>query len=100
MNQEFLPYIAGALQWARARKKFAEVWFLLIVAAASFVFYLMAHPTDAFSVPWNMIVLGWWEQAKTILATVQVISSTSNVVVAVRGDNPVPGMVPVTDSQP
>lgn len=101
MNQELLPYIGGALQWARAQKKFSEVWFLLIVAVSSFGFYLLAHPTDAFSVPWNVIVTGWWEQAKTILAMVQTISSGSNVIASMRkpGD-PVPAALPVTDSQP
>lgn len=101
MTQELLPYIAGLLQWARARKKFAEAWFLLIVAGSSFGFYLMAHPNDAFSSGWLTVISGWWEQAKTILATVQIISSGSNVYVAARGaEKPIPAVVPVTDSQP
>lgn len=94
MIQEILPYIAGALQWARARKKFADAWYAGIVVVASFGFYMLQHPADAFAVPWNEIVAGWWEQAKTILAITQAISTGSNIAddLGVKG-------VPVTDSK-
>lgn len=102
MNQELLPYIAAALQWARAQKRFSEAWFLGIVVLASFGFYLLAHPTDAFRFPWNEVVALWWEQAKTILAATQLVSSGANVINAMRPNpkSPVPALLPVTNSQP
>lgn len=95
MLQEALPYIATALQWARAQAKFSELYFALIVAASSFGFYMLAHPSDAFSQPWNLIVSGWWEQAKTILASVQATSTVANIAVKMgaNGKNP---LIPVT----
>lgn len=99
MLQELLPYLAGLLQWARARKQFAEVWYLGIVAAASFAFYMFAHPQDAFSVPWPQILSGWWEQAQVILAMTQVISSGANVIQSRRNGAAVPSALPVTNSQ-
>lgn len=95
MLQEVLPYIAIALQWARAQAKFSEVYFALIVVVSSFGFYLMAHPTDAFSQPWNLVVAGWWEQAKTILASVQATSTVANIAVKMGMSNKSP-LIPVT----
>lgn len=95
MIQEVLPYLSVALQWARAQEKFSEVWFAAIVVVASFGFYLWAHPNDAFALPWQQIVSGWWEQAKTILALVQATSTTANIAVKM-GANPDHPAVPVT----
>jgi hypothetical protein len=101
MLQELLPYIAGALQWARARRRFSEVFFIGIVAAASFAFYFVGHYPNALSVPLPDLLGGWWDQAKTILATTQVVSSGANILNSARGNSgPVPAGLPVTNSQP
>lgn len=93
MIQELLPYVAGALQWARAQKRFAEAWFIAIVAIASCGFYLFANP-GGFSLPWRDIAVGWWHQAQIILATVQLVSSGANILdsAGVKG-------MPVTNSK-
>ena len=102
--QELLPYIAAALQWARAQKRFADGWFLLITAGAAMLFYCIGHPTDAFAHPWNEILTGWWAQVVVITSTVQLVSSGANMVNSVRAkmsDSPdrVPGFLPVTNSK-
>lgn len=95
MLQEALPYLAIALQWARSQPKFSEVYFAAIVVVSSFGFYMLAHPSDAFTQPWNLIVSGWWEQAKTILASVQATSTVANIAVKMGANDKNP-IIPVT----
>ncbi len=73
---------------------------MLIVAASSLLFYMIAHPTDAFAHGYADVFQGWWDQAKGILAMTQVASSGSRVLVDIRGSNaPVPMAIPITNSQ-
>jgi hypothetical protein len=97
---DLLPVIGIGLQWARAQKKFADAWYLGIVAGASVGFYALGHPVDAFAQRWDYVVAGCWGSAQTILAMTQLVSSGSNVAVSIRGNaGPVPAGIPVTDSQ-
>jgi hypothetical protein len=97
---DFLPLIGMGLQWARAQKKFADGWYLAIVALSSAGFYALGHPVDAFAQRWDIVVAGCWTSAQTILAMTQLVSSGSNVAVSIRGEaGPVPAAIPVTSSQ-
>lgn len=99
MLQEILPYLSILLQWARAQQKFSEVWYAGIVVVASFGFYLWATPTP-FSGPWQDIVGLWWEQAKTILALTQAVSTGANIAVKLKAGSPSNPLIPVTNSKP
>jgi hypothetical protein len=101
MIQEFLPYISMGLQWARAQQKFSELWFAAIVVGRSAILYAMATPNPFANHFFGDggILVGWWDQAKTILASVQGISTLSNVAVSLKlgkASNPI---LPVTDSK-
>ena len=97
---DFLPLIGMGLQWARAQAKFADLYYLLIVAGASVGFYALGHPIDAFAQRWDIVVAGCWTSAQTILSFTQLTSSGSNVLNDIRGSQgPVPGALPVTNSQ-
>lgn len=95
MLQELLPYATLLLQWARARQRFPEMWYAVIVVGLSFGFYVWATPTP-FAGPWQGIVAGWWEQAKTILALTQGVSTASNIAVAFKPS--LANVLPVTNS--
>ena len=96
--QEFYPWIGAALQWARARERFHEVYYAIIVIGSSVVFYALADPTP-FREPFRDFFWGWWEQAKGILAATQIVSSISNIAVGSGKLNATSPLVPVTDSK-
>lgn len=97
---DLLPIIGGLLQWARAQSKFSEILYVLIVIAASSLFYLLANPENAFSQRWDVILGGWWQQVMVILSATQLVSSTSNIINEVRpATAKMSAMLPVTNSQ-
>lgn len=99
MPQDLLPYLLGALQWARAQQRFSEWYYAGIVIVAAFGIYAFAEP-GALSQPFEHIVRGWWANVMAILASTQGISTASNLVHSVMpGDKP-PVLLPVTNSQP
>lgn len=88
------PYLFGALQWARAREKFRELWFAGIVVGVGFLFYGIADPTP-FQESWRDVLQGWWEQARLILAMTQTVSTVSNIAADLGAKST---FIPVTDS--
>ena len=88
------PYLFAALQWARARERFKDLWYAGIVVGTGFLFYFIADPTP-FREPLRDIINGWWEQARLILAMTQIVSTGSNIAVDLGAKSP---LVPVTDS--
>lgn len=94
--QELLPYIGMALQWARAQKRFAELYYLGIVVALAGVGAVMANP-ELFHEPLGVILTALKDQVVPILAATQATSSVSNVVQSMAQKNAV---LPVTNSQP
>lgn len=92
---ELLPWIGMALQWARAQKKFAELYYLGIVLACASAAALMANP-ELYHEPLGAILAAIKDQVVPILAATQATSSVSNVVQSMAVRN---SLVPVTNSQ-
>jgi len=100
MLQELMPYIGFALQWARARGKFADIYYAAIVAAVSVAAYAFATNGQVLAAGWVPFLQGWWGQAKEVLALTQITSTAANVISDARGSGaPVPLILPVTDSK-
>lgn len=75
---DLFPFIGMALQWARHQPKFAEVYYIGIVAACSILFTWYGDPHL-----WSGGFAGWVDAVKpnvvNILAMTQITSSGSNV---------------------
>jgi len=98
MLQELLPWVAIALQWARAQQKFKEVFFVVIAVGFATLMYVLSDPAP-FAHPARDIFFGIFHQLQVVFATVGMTSSVARIAVESGAANASSQAIPVTSSK-
>jgi hypothetical protein len=81
MEQQYIPYLGLALQWARSQPKFAEWYYVGILLLGSAALYVWATPCLSCT-PWRQAVSGWFGVMLQTAGATQLTSTGANILSA------------------